>query len=279
MRKSVRTLLTAALVSFTALGSAVTSYAGTWKQGSPPNETLWWYDLGNGSCAMNGWYWIDGNQDGTAECYYFNEVGWMLADTVTPDGYTVDSEGRWIQDGVLQTKAAQDTAPQASASQDSSPQETTPQQPAEETVVPLASLPSLASIRKRCTDEEMVQAYNAALEIVTPLLGKSEEDKMVGVTNGLRRILEENLMYSMTEEHYNDPYGYLVKGAASCAGCTRTTIMCLEMLGFTSVEHVNPNQYTHQWARVKMSDGRYAICDAFGLYCGIEPAPYAHPYF
>lgn len=145
-------------------------------------------------------------------------------------------------------------------------------------IVALKDIPSLSTIRKKCTDEEMQQAYNVALNIVTPLVGKSQEEQLVGVASQLRSIFENGGEYSMSNAHYNDPYGYLVAGTASCAGCTRTTILCLEMLGFTSVEHVHPNQYCHQWARVKMADGAYAICDAFGLYCGLEPAPYVHPY-
>ena len=35
---------------------------------------------------------------------------------------------------------------------------------------------------------------------------------------------------------------------------------------------------SHQWCRVPVGD-TYWICDAYGLYCGPEPAPYQHPYF
>lgn len=53
-----------------------------------------------------GWNWIDG------KCYYFNTVsganglpyGAMLKNTATPDGYTVDANGVWTVDGVVQTK-------------------------------------------------------------------------------------------------------------------------------------------------------------------------------
>lgn len=73
---------------------------GTWIE----EDGRWWYDAGNGIYLSNGWYWIDGNQDGTAECYYFDESGWMFADRMTPDNYTVDANGAWIENGVLQTK-------------------------------------------------------------------------------------------------------------------------------------------------------------------------------
>lgn len=81
--------------------------------------------------------------------------------------------------------------------------------------------------------------------------------------------------YSTDEPHYNDPYGYFVSGVASCAGCARATGLCLDMLGIP-YEHVNENQWSHQWCRVNMGDS-YWICDAYGLYVGAEPAPYEHP--
>ena len=53
---------------------------------------------------VNTWAWIDGNKDGIAECYYFNENGYMLANTNTPDNYTVNENGAWTINGVVQTK-------------------------------------------------------------------------------------------------------------------------------------------------------------------------------
>mgnify|MGYP000128645188 FL=1 len=51
------------------------------------------------------WHWLDGNKDGTAECYAFDHDGWMYSDTTTPDGYTVDRNGAWVVNGAVQTKA------------------------------------------------------------------------------------------------------------------------------------------------------------------------------
>lgn len=51
------------------------------------------------------WQWLDGNGDGIAECYAFDREGWMYADTVTPDGYTVNRDGAWTVDGAVQTMA------------------------------------------------------------------------------------------------------------------------------------------------------------------------------
>ena len=64
----------------------------------------WKYDKGNGAYLQSGWYWIDGNRDGSAECYYFDADGWMAADCMTVDGYYVDKNGAWIDNGQVQSK-------------------------------------------------------------------------------------------------------------------------------------------------------------------------------
>lgn len=79
--------------------------AGQWQQ----NTAGWWWQEDNGTYPMNTWCWLDGNRDGIAECYYFNGYGYMLAGTVTPDGYTVNENGAWTVKGVVQTKIVQMT--------------------------------------------------------------------------------------------------------------------------------------------------------------------------
>ncbi len=80
----------------------MTSFAATgqWKK----NDTGWWWERLGGGYPTNAWVWIDGNNDGKAECYYFDSVGYMLANTTTPDGYTVNADGAWTQNGVVQTQ-------------------------------------------------------------------------------------------------------------------------------------------------------------------------------
>lgn len=93
--------LTAGLLSVSA---AFPAMAGIWKNGARENTARWWYDNGDNTWASNGWKWIDGNQDGVSECYYFDTDGWLLTSTTTPDGYSVDANGAWVVDGVVQTK-------------------------------------------------------------------------------------------------------------------------------------------------------------------------------
>ena len=143
--------------------------------------------------------------------------------------------------------------------------------------VPINQLQNLSSLKRSCTDAEFQAAYNAAVELVRPFATLSREYQLIGIASALRQMFDSGMAYSTTEPHYNDPYGYLVLGVASCAGCTRATGLCLNVLGIP-YEHVNENQWSHQWCRVNVN-GTYWICDAYGLYCGEEPAPYQHPYF
>ena len=102
MRKQIFTLLAASAISAAA---AFTSFAGSWQVGSDANAGRWWYDNGNGTYASNGWFWIDGNNDGISECYYFDAEGWLYVSSTTPDGYTVDPNGAWTVNGVIQKAA------------------------------------------------------------------------------------------------------------------------------------------------------------------------------
>ena len=86
---------------FIALSTNLT-FASGWTKGISKNA--WWYDFGNGDYFKSSWQWIDGNQDGIAECYCFDENGWMYENTITPDGYTVNENGAWTVNNIVQTK-------------------------------------------------------------------------------------------------------------------------------------------------------------------------------
>lgn len=80
--------------------------SGTAQPGWRQDDKGWWYATqANGSTwYSNCWQWLDENQDGLAECYCFDDHGYIYADTTTPEGYTVNADGAWTVDGVVQTK-------------------------------------------------------------------------------------------------------------------------------------------------------------------------------
>ena len=97
------------LQKLVALGSAtlactaalsLTAFAGNWVS----DAKGWWYDFGNGTWPSSSWQWIDGNNDGTAECYYFDRFGYCILNGATPDGYQVNENGAWIENGAVQTR-------------------------------------------------------------------------------------------------------------------------------------------------------------------------------
>lgn len=82
---------------FPAVGSHSAEYGAKttaavtegWKQ----DTTGWWYQNADGSYPVNTWKEINGKH------YYFGGNGYMLANTTTPDGYQVGSDGAWVQQG------------------------------------------------------------------------------------------------------------------------------------------------------------------------------------
>lgn len=108
MKKWIKNLLKTAAAGVMALTMASTAFAAGWKldQGTG----LWQYDLGNGqhyaaASETPRWEWLDGNADGIAECYAFNQAGWMYTGGTTPDGYEVNADGAWTVNGLVQTMA------------------------------------------------------------------------------------------------------------------------------------------------------------------------------
>ena len=89
-------------ISVAFLLSAIPSFSIGFTKGT--SRDAWWYDLGNENYLRSTWQWIDTDNDGVAECYYFDADGWMYTDTTTPDGYTVDENGAWTVDSVVQTR-------------------------------------------------------------------------------------------------------------------------------------------------------------------------------
>lgn len=85
--------LTAAVLAATlALASVMPAYAAVTRSTS---NGIFYTD--NQNINYPCWIWKDGF------CYYYTNPGTILKNATTSDGYTVDSEGRWIQNGTVQT--------------------------------------------------------------------------------------------------------------------------------------------------------------------------------
>ena len=78
---------------------AISAFAGAWLTA----KDGWWYRYDDGSYPTSQWVWLDGDNDGVSECYYFNESGYLITNTHSPDGYYVDANGAWVDSGRVQT--------------------------------------------------------------------------------------------------------------------------------------------------------------------------------
>lgn len=126
MKKRFVTIILAGALT---VSSAFTAFAG-WEQ----TGTTWKYQNADKTYMTNTWNWIDGNGDNVAECYYFGADGIMFAST-TVEGYTVNENGAWTVNGIVQTKSLADNTSshgstgQASVGNVPTNQPTTPETP------------------------------------------------------------------------------------------------------------------------------------------------------
>ena len=88
------------LAAVMALSFPAEGYAGSWQQ----NEKGWWWQNNDGSWPEDRWVLLDGNRDGTAEYYYFDEDGYLLQDGMTPDQRQVNGDGALVRYGKTVTR-------------------------------------------------------------------------------------------------------------------------------------------------------------------------------
>lgn len=108
-----------ALVVLTA-GLSVLSCIPAFASGWQKDTVGWWYGTNENNTTWynSGWQWVDGNNDGIAESYYFNSNGYIAVNT-TVDGYTVNNDGAWTVNGIVQTKQVSLTDTKTSTNGDS----------------------------------------------------------------------------------------------------------------------------------------------------------------
>ena len=107
-----------------SMGMSVVSYAASWEHDSkgwwyitddykyPVSQ--WrnidgnWYYFNSSGYTLTGWQWIDGKS------YFFNDgrnksfpYSAMLKSTKSPDGYDLNADGAWTQNGVVMTKSGE----------------------------------------------------------------------------------------------------------------------------------------------------------------------------
>lgn len=104
MRTSIKKLAILMIALCLSVSSSILSLASEWKQ----NDKGCWLEYDDGSYPVSEWLWIDDDNDGMYECYYFDHDGYLLVNTITPDNYTVNEYGAWVVDGVVQSQEMTD---------------------------------------------------------------------------------------------------------------------------------------------------------------------------
>lgn len=67
------------------------------------DDTGWWYEYSDRTWPHDCWLWVDGNNDGTAECYYFKSNGYICMSEYV-NGLQVNDTGAWVRNGEVQLR-------------------------------------------------------------------------------------------------------------------------------------------------------------------------------
>ena len=102
-------------------------------------------------------------------------------------------------------------------------------------------------------------AQRIADEINANFQGATDLEKITAAAQEVAEYCNQ-AKYTTEGEDYSQAYGVFVKGEYSCAGATRALGLVLDCLGY-DWEHVNENQWTHQWCKVTSMDGQVGWAD------------------
>ncbi len=180
----------------------------------------------------------------TARC---NETGWYRID------YNDDAES-YVSDKYL-SDTQPDTTTAASSDTGTSDTDTVTQ--------------SLASAES----DKDAQARAVAQQIADSITGGTDLEKVRKAAQ-IVALYCANATYTSSDSDYKTAYGVFCKGVYTCAGSTRALGLVLECMGY-SWEHVNANQYSHQWCKVTM-DGQIGWADGMGGIADYGECPFAY---
>lgn len=119
--------------------------------------------------------------------------------------------------------------------------------------------------------EKDAQARVIARQIAARSTGSTDLERVTKAAQAVSGYYYKGV-HKESGPDYNTPYGVFIKGESSCAGCTRALGMVLEEMGY-SWQHVNANQWTHQWVIINM-DGQVGWADGQIGMAGYGTHPY-----
>lgn len=96
MRKSIATLIGTMILS---AAFAAAAFAGEWRK----DGMGYWWENDDGSRLASCWKWLDGDRDGSAQCFYFGQDGYAAVNTEI-DGFRLNEKGAWEINGIVQNR-------------------------------------------------------------------------------------------------------------------------------------------------------------------------------
>ena len=114
------------------------------------------------------------------------------------------------------------------------------------------------------TESQAAEADAIAREIANHVLSnpalRTDLEKVREATKIVRWYAFKGKYGPDEDKYYRTPYGVFVAGRFTCAGTTRALGRVLEFMGY-EWEHVNENEWLHQWCVLTM-DGKIGHADA-----------------
>ncbi len=254
--------------------------AGTWKQAGE----RWYFEDGAGNRKVNGWYWLDGNQDGISECYYLDQEGWLLTDTTTPDGYQVNADGAWIEDGVVKSKGAEGSIGSGNSSggkgssggggssggRGSSGSGSSNMNSGKRPSWDNYEDYSVRYAANDFTEGNYGQMTEAQIDAVEKRIAEFKREHIKSGMGDFEKEMEivrwiiENCDYSTSRENEDDPYDWskgtahscIVNGEACCAGYSDAFVQMAKACGL-SARYIHNTD--HAWNLVKLDGDWYHV--------------------
>lgn len=213
-----------AMASDTYIGSYYVDASGAWitdnsatalsGSGWIKDNTGWWYRHEDGSYTRNGWEKINGTW------YYFNASGYMHTGWIKSGKY-------WYY---LQPSGAM----------------------AKNMYIGDNYVDMSGKWLTGAEKDKYLQALEVAQGIAAEVSNKSEEEgwRVFWAAQAVSNYCDKGT-YTTEGNNYYTAYGVFIIGEYSCAGATRALGMVLECMGY-EWEHVNENQWTHQWCKLEI---------------------------
>lgn len=112
--------------------------------------------------------------------------------------------------------------------------------------------------------EQAAQADSIAKSIANQIMNnanyKTDLQKVKAAAGMVAKYAAKGTYGADANKYYRTPYGVFVSGNLTCAGTTRALGRVLEFMGY-EWQHVNENEWKHQWCVLKM-DGKIGYADA-----------------